>query len=82
MMFGATLQAAVTILVATALATYVWLRAARTPLRGPLLGLMLALILWSSGVIWRFAAHTDELLLGLGYARAEIDELKTRAVVA
>ena len=61
MMFGATLQAAVTILVATALATYVWLRAARTPLRGPLLGLMLALILWSSGVIWRFAAHTDSV---------------------
>jgi crotonobetainyl-CoA:carnitine CoA-transferase CaiB-like acyl-CoA transferase len=30
----------------------------------------------------RFAAHRDELLLGLGYARAEIDELKTRAVVA
>lgn len=60
-MFGATLQAAVTILVATALATYVWLRAARTPLRGPLLGLMLALILWSGGVIWRFAARTDSV---------------------
>jgi crotonobetainyl-CoA:carnitine CoA-transferase CaiB-like acyl-CoA transferase len=30
----------------------------------------------------RFAAHTDELLLGLGYARAEIDDLRTRAVVA
>jgi signal transduction histidine kinase len=61
MMFGATLQAAVTILVATALATYVWLRAARTPLRGPLLGLLLALILWSSGVIWRFAARADSV---------------------
>lgn len=61
MMFGATLQAAVTILVATALATYVWLRAARTPLRAPLLGLMLALISWSGGVIWRFAARTDSV---------------------
>jgi crotonobetainyl-CoA:carnitine CoA-transferase CaiB-like acyl-CoA transferase len=30
----------------------------------------------------RFAAHTDQLLLGLGYARAEIDDFKTRAVVA
>ena len=30
----------------------------------------------------RFAAHTEELLLGLGYARAEIDDLKNRAVVA
>lgn len=59
MLFGATLQAAVTILVATALATYVWLRAARTPLRRPLLGLILALIMWSGGVIWRFSANTD-----------------------
>jgi crotonobetainyl-CoA:carnitine CoA-transferase CaiB-like acyl-CoA transferase len=30
----------------------------------------------------RLAAHTEELLLGLGYARAEIDDLKHRAVVA
>ena len=30
----------------------------------------------------RFAAHTDELLLGLGYARSEIDAFKQRAVVA
>ena len=30
----------------------------------------------------RFGAHTDELLAGLGYARAEIDDLKSRAVVA
>jgi crotonobetainyl-CoA:carnitine CoA-transferase CaiB-like acyl-CoA transferase len=30
----------------------------------------------------RFAAHRDELLLGLGYARADIDDLKNRAVVA
>jgi crotonobetainyl-CoA:carnitine CoA-transferase CaiB-like acyl-CoA transferase len=30
----------------------------------------------------RFAAHSEELLLGLGYARAEIDDLKHRAVVA
>jgi crotonobetainyl-CoA:carnitine CoA-transferase CaiB-like acyl-CoA transferase len=30
----------------------------------------------------RFAAHSVELLLGLGYARAEIDDLKNRAVVA
>jgi crotonobetainyl-CoA:carnitine CoA-transferase CaiB-like acyl-CoA transferase len=30
----------------------------------------------------RFAAHRDELLLGLGYAQADIDELENRAVVA
>ena len=30
----------------------------------------------------RFGAHTDQLLRGLGYAAAEIDDLKKRAVVA
>ncbi|MDP3616524.1 MAG: CaiB/BaiF CoA-transferase family protein [Rhodoferax sp.] len=30
----------------------------------------------------RFGAHTDELLQGLGYAPAEIDDLKKQAVVA
>ena len=30
----------------------------------------------------RFAAHTDELLAGLGYAPAEIDSLRNQAVVA
>ncbi len=30
----------------------------------------------------RFGAHTDELMQGLGYAPAEIDQLKTQAVVA
>ena len=30
----------------------------------------------------RFGAHTAELLNGLGYATADIDDLKTRAVVA
>jgi crotonobetainyl-CoA:carnitine CoA-transferase CaiB-like acyl-CoA transferase len=30
----------------------------------------------------RFGAHTDELLQGLGYAPAEIDDFKTRALVA
>jgi crotonobetainyl-CoA:carnitine CoA-transferase CaiB-like acyl-CoA transferase len=30
----------------------------------------------------RIAAHTEELLLGLGYARADIEDLKLRAVVA
>ncbi|MDD5336308.1 MAG: CaiB/BaiF CoA-transferase family protein [Rhodoferax sp.] len=30
----------------------------------------------------RLGAHTDELLQGLGYAPAEIDQLKTQAVVA
>jgi crotonobetainyl-CoA:carnitine CoA-transferase CaiB-like acyl-CoA transferase len=30
----------------------------------------------------RFGAHTDELLRGLGYASAEIDDFKTRALVA
>ena len=29
-----------------------------------------------------FGAHTDELLQGLGYAPAEIDDFKTRALVA
>ncbi len=30
----------------------------------------------------RFAAHTEELLLGLGYARTDIDDFRNRAVVA
>ncbi len=55
-MFGATLQAALTLLVAAVLATYVQLRARSAPLRLPLLALLVALIVWSGGVIWRFAA--------------------------
>jgi signal transduction histidine kinase len=55
-MFGATLQAALTLLVAAVLATYVQLRAQRAPLRVPLLALLIALIVWSGGVIWRYAA--------------------------
>jgi PAS domain S-box-containing protein len=55
-MFGATLQAALTLLVAAVLATYVQLRARDAPLRVPLLALFVALIVWSGGVIWRFAA--------------------------
>jgi hypothetical protein len=55
-MFGATLQAALTLLVAAALATYVQIRAQHAPLRAPLLAMLLALIVWSAGVIWRFAA--------------------------
>jgi signal transduction histidine kinase len=55
-MFGATLQAALTLLVAAVLATYVQLRARDAPLRAPLLALLVALIVWSGGVIWRFAA--------------------------
>ncbi len=58
-MFGATLQAALTLLVAAVLATYVQLRARNAPLRMPLQALFIALIFWSAGVIWRFAA-TDE----------------------
>ena len=30
----------------------------------------------------RFAAHSDELLAGLGYATGEIDQLRNQAVVA
>jgi len=56
-MFGATLQAALTLLVAAVLATYVQLRARRAPLRVPLLAMFVALIVWSGGVIWRFAAN-------------------------
>jgi signal transduction histidine kinase len=59
-MFGATLQAALTLLVAAALATYVQLRGAHSPLRTPLLALLVALIVWSAGVIWRFAADTTD----------------------
>jgi signal transduction histidine kinase len=55
-MFGATLQAALTLLVAAVLATYVQLRARHAPLRVPLLAMFVALIVWSGGVIWRFAA--------------------------
>jgi PAS domain S-box-containing protein len=55
-MFGATLQAALTLLVAAVLATFVQLRARHAPLRVPLLSLLVALIVWSGGVIWRFAA--------------------------
>jgi signal transduction histidine kinase len=55
--FGATLQAALTLLVAAVLATYVQLRARQAPLRVPLQALFVALIIWSGGVIWRFAAN-------------------------
>ena len=55
-MFGATLQAALTLLVAAVLATFVQLRARPAPLRVPLLALLVALVVWSAGVIWRFAA--------------------------
>jgi PAS domain S-box-containing protein len=55
-MFGATLQAALTLLVAAVLATFVQLRARHAPLRVPLISLLVALIVWSGGVIWRFAA--------------------------
>jgi PAS domain S-box-containing protein len=58
-MFGAILQAALTLLLAASLATYLWLRAARAPLRSPLIGLLGALILWSGGVIWRFTGQSD-----------------------
>ena len=64
-MFGATLQAALTLLVAAVLATYVQLRARHAPLRIPLLSLLVALIVWSGGVIWRFAA-TDARSAFLG----------------
>ena len=55
-MFGATLQAALTLLVAAVLATFVQLRARHAPLRVPLISLLVALIVWSGGVIWRYAA--------------------------
>jgi signal transduction histidine kinase len=63
-MFGPTLQAALTILVAASLATYVQLRAAQTPLRGPLLALLGALAVWSGGVILRYSARTEPDVLG------------------
>jgi signal transduction histidine kinase len=66
-MFGATLQAAVTILIAASLATYVQLRAGRTPLRAPLVGLLGALIVWSGGAIWRASAH-DVSAAFIGFA--------------
>jgi signal transduction histidine kinase len=66
-MFGATLQAAVTILIAASLATYVQLRAGRTPLRAPLVALLGALIVWSGGSIWRLSAH-DVRAAFIGFA--------------
>jgi PAS domain S-box-containing protein len=63
-MFGPTVQAAVTILVAASLATYVQLRAAQTPLRAPLLALLGALIVWSGGVVLRYSARTEPDVLG------------------
>jgi signal transduction histidine kinase len=59
-MFAATVQAAITLLLATALAAYVALRPVRTPLRTPLLALLGSLLAWSAGVIWRFSAASDE----------------------
>ena len=59
-MFAAILQAAVTLLLAAALAAYVALRPVRTPLRTPLLALLGSLLAWSAGVIWRFSAASDE----------------------
>ena len=58
-MFGAVVQAAATLLLATSLAVYLCLRSARSSLRGPLLGVLAALVLWSIGVIWRFTASSE-----------------------
>ena len=55
-MFAATLQAAALLLLAAGMATYVALRPVRSALRGPLLGVLVGLMLWATGVIWRFAA--------------------------
>ena len=59
-MFGAIIQAAITLLLAAAVAAYVALRPVRTPLRMPLLALLGSLLAWSAGVIWRFSAASDE----------------------
>lgn len=58
-MHGATIEAAATLLLAAALAVYVALRPARSGLRGWLLGVLGALAVWSTGVIWRFTAADD-----------------------
>ncbi len=58
-MFGAILQAAATVLLATTLAVYVGLRPDRSPVRAPLLAVLTALIVWSIGVIWRLTASDD-----------------------
>jgi PAS domain S-box-containing protein len=55
----AIVQAAATLVLACTLAVYLLLRPVRTPLRGPLLAVLASLILWSSGVIWRFTAPDE-----------------------
>lgn len=52
-------QASATLVLACALAVYLALRPARTPLRGPLFAVLASLMLWSVGVIWRFTAADD-----------------------
>ncbi|HSJ99304.1 MAG TPA: histidine kinase N-terminal 7TM domain-containing protein, partial [Myxococcota bacterium] len=58
-MSSAIVQAAATLMLACALTLYLLLRPARMSLRNPLLALLASLILWSVGVIWRFAAPDD-----------------------
>jgi PAS domain S-box-containing protein len=55
----AIVQAAATLVLACTLAVYLLARPIRTPLRGPLLAVLASLVLWSTGVIWRFAAPDD-----------------------
>jgi PAS domain S-box-containing protein len=58
-MFGAILQAAATVLLATTVAVYIGLHPERSRVRGPLLGVLAALSCWALGVIWRLAAPGD-----------------------
>jgi signal transduction histidine kinase len=58
-MFGAILQAAATVLLATTVAVYIGLHPERSPARAPLLGMLAALVCWSVGVIWRLTAPDD-----------------------
>jgi signal transduction histidine kinase len=53
------LQAAVTLVVAAALAAYVSMRPATSPLRPHLLALLAAVVIWSVGALWRHAAPND-----------------------
>ncbi len=55
-MSGATLQAALTFVISAAIAVYVAGLAVRSPLRAPLLVYLVALMLWTGGLLWRYAA--------------------------
>ncbi len=68
-MTGAILPATLTFLISGAIAAYVFWAKRRSPLSGPLLAYLVAMLCWSGGVVWRFAAGSEwGVVAGFGVA--------------